>query len=157
MSSDTVYLNNGGNVDLTNQSLNAVSFSWNFGDLNTSTLTSPSHQYTQAGIYNIELNAILNPNCYQNTSSTIVVIDDITSVENELENNALQVYTNNNQLVIEGTDINLIEIKNIIGQTLVKTKYRNRINISHLNSQVLIVTTFSNNKISTKKINFIKK
>ncbi len=57
-------------VELDNNSLNAVSAHWNFGDGTTSALTSPSHRYTAPGIYDITL-IISNSNAC-NPADTIV-------------------------------------------------------------------------------------
>lgn len=42
-------------VAFTNTSVNGSNFLWNFGDMNTSLLTSPTHTYTQAGFYLVVL------------------------------------------------------------------------------------------------------
>ncbi|MCC6608010.1 MAG: FG-GAP repeat protein [Anaerolineae bacterium] len=44
-------------VTFTNSSLNAGSFLWHFGDGITSTIASPQHTYTQAGVYTVALSA----------------------------------------------------------------------------------------------------
>lgn len=44
-------------VQFNNQSSNGGTYSWNFGDGGTSTLTNPSHTYTTFGTYNVYLNA----------------------------------------------------------------------------------------------------
>ena len=77
LSADTIYLNNGGNIDFTNLSLNASSYNWDFGNFNYSSGISPSHQYTQAGIYTVTLNAYQNANCFDSQNYNIVVIDKI--------------------------------------------------------------------------------
>lgn len=46
------------NVTFTNQSVGAVSYSWNFGGLGTSTETNPAFTFTQAGVYTVTLFAI---------------------------------------------------------------------------------------------------
>ena len=45
------YTISGNNVTFTNTSLNATSYSWNFGDSNTSTALNPSHTYSVNGNY----------------------------------------------------------------------------------------------------------
>ena len=53
----TVDENNGLLVNFTNASLNADSYSWDFGDGETSTEMSPSHTYAADGTYNVSLTA----------------------------------------------------------------------------------------------------
>lgn len=45
----------GDTVHFRNNSTNATSYSWNFGDNTTSTLKTPTHVYTAAGTYNVVL------------------------------------------------------------------------------------------------------
>ncbi len=48
------------NVDFTNTTTNATSYSWNFGDGNTSSETNPSHTYVNDGMYDVVLTATNN-------------------------------------------------------------------------------------------------
>jgi len=47
----------GETVTFTNQSVNAVSYSWSFGDGETSTAENPTHEYSDAGTFTIQLTA----------------------------------------------------------------------------------------------------
>jgi len=47
-------------VNFTNLSVNATTYTWDFGDNQTSTLTSPSHQYTTGGVFTVKLTATGN-------------------------------------------------------------------------------------------------
>ena len=42
-------------ITFTNNSTNAIGYTWDFGDGNTSTETNPVHIYTQDGTYNVTL------------------------------------------------------------------------------------------------------
>jgi len=64
------YTVTGNNVAFTNTSTNASSYSWSFGDGNTSTLTSPTNNYTAAGIYTVTLVAI---NCGKSDTMRMIV------------------------------------------------------------------------------------
>lgn len=50
-------------VTFTNNSTNATSYTWDFGDGATSTLANPTHAYTIAGTYTVTLRAISTANC----------------------------------------------------------------------------------------------
>ncbi len=62
-------------VQFTNNSTNAISYVWDFGDGSPTTITaSPNHTYNTPGTYNAKLLA-LNPNgCLGNNDSTIITI-----------------------------------------------------------------------------------
>lgn len=54
--SDFTYADSGsGNISFSNQSINATSYLWHFGDGNTSTLQNPSHNYSSEGVYTVKL------------------------------------------------------------------------------------------------------
>ncbi|MDX1477532.1 MAG: PKD domain-containing protein [Saprospiraceae bacterium] len=61
-------------VSFTNFSQNATSYSWNFGDGNTSTQESPVHTYASSGTYTVELTAT-NSAGSATKSETITVMD----------------------------------------------------------------------------------
>lgn len=51
----------------------ATLYSWDFGDGNTSTLTSPNHTYASAGLYNVILFVMNNFGCSDSISHTMLV------------------------------------------------------------------------------------
>jgi hypothetical protein len=157
---DTTYLSLGGNVDFSNQSTNAINYLWDFDDLNTSTLNSPSHQYTQPGDYNVTLNAFQDINCYKNSTKVITVIDVTTDVEYFSNLDNTKTFINNNTLSVQGNSLMSVTVRNLLGQFLfISSNQQNQqeFNLSDLSSQTLIITTINNNKLSSIKINFIKK
>jgi len=64
-------------VNFTNTSTIAsgsiMNYSWNFGDGNTSMDQNPSHTYTNAGIYTVELTVTSNNNCIATYAQTIEI------------------------------------------------------------------------------------
>jgi gliding motility-associated-like protein len=64
-------------VNFTNQSDNAVSFSWDFGDSSTSSLENPTHLFTNLSTsvkyYNVRLTAISSNNCIHSANGYITV------------------------------------------------------------------------------------
>ena len=63
-------------VILTNNSSNATSYQWNFGDGSTSTEKNPTHRFSSKGVYKITLTA--KNSSKSNTYSTNVTIEEPT-------------------------------------------------------------------------------
>lgn len=63
----------GGDVTFTNNSTNATSYTWDFGDGATSTLDNPTHAYTVAGTYTVTLTAISTADCDAVTTRSVTV------------------------------------------------------------------------------------
>ena len=64
-------------VSFFNNSNNATTYSWDFGDGTTSTATDPTHTYPQeAGSYTVILTAISQGGCIDQAALTIVVKED---------------------------------------------------------------------------------
>ena len=66
------------NVTFTNASTNATSYSWVFGDGNTSTAVNPTDIYNTSGSYTVVLTA--NNGACSDTATAIIVINDNTSI-----------------------------------------------------------------------------
>ncbi|MCB0402773.1 MAG: PKD domain-containing protein [Flavobacteriales bacterium] len=73
-SKDTACVNE--NIIFSNNSIGAVTYSWDFGDGNTSTAITPTHAYGAAGTYTVQLIATSNFGC-PDTTSILIVIDSI--------------------------------------------------------------------------------
>jgi PKD repeat protein len=159
-STDTTYLSNGGNVGFNNLSTNAISFLWDFDDLTTSTLVSPTHTFTQIGNYNVTLNAYQHSNCFETISKNIVVLNLTTSISNTNLNEEVKIWINNNILSVKKDKIKAIYIRDVLGKLLFSSKkstIKQQFNLSHLSSQTLIVIIQSEKSFNSFKINFIKK
>ncbi|TND09398.1 MAG: PDK repeat-containing protein [Bacteroidetes bacterium] len=74
MSADTVCALD--NIIFTNTSTGINVYSWNFGDLGTSTTTNPVHAYGSAGNYTVQLIATTAYGC-ADTATGLVVVDSI--------------------------------------------------------------------------------
>jgi gliding motility-associated-like protein len=67
-----------GAIPFTNQSTNATSYKWTFGDgSNNSTLVNPSHSYGSVGFYTVTLVADNVNKCSDTTDQVITIIRDI--------------------------------------------------------------------------------
>lgn len=68
-------------VNFSNESVNAYTYEWDFGDQNTSTEESPSHSYSSVGTFTVTLNAY-NDLCQLVDSKTKEVEIITTSIQN---------------------------------------------------------------------------
>lgn len=71
-------------IRFTNQSENASSYTWSFGDGTTSTEENPSKSYSSPGIYTVKLTAV-GAGGTGNYSADITVIDPNAAVESDAE------------------------------------------------------------------------
>lgn len=112
-------------ISFENNSKGAIkSYEWNFGDGNTSSVTSPKHTFMTPGIHEITLTAQNgNDDCDVKTSRSIEVVDKYLSVEDELFNpQGFRAFVHADELVIgfneplrEKTELKLIDLQ---GKTL---------------------------------------
>jgi len=63
----------GGLMSFTNTTTNGASFAWDFGNANSSTLTSPTNIYRTAGNYNVKLVSVSSNGCKDSTFRSITV------------------------------------------------------------------------------------
>jgi PKD repeat protein len=70
---------NGNSVDFSNTSLNAIAYSWDFGDGQTSTQTDPTHIFSTPDTYTVTLIAIGSGSCPNDTITQQV---DVTNAPN---------------------------------------------------------------------------
>lgn len=63
--------------NIINQSQNAVSYYWEFGDGNTSTIENPTHTYENSGNYDIVLIVFDANNCSDTARKSVMVIDGL--------------------------------------------------------------------------------
>lgn len=102
---DTTYLSNSGAVSFTNNSINALSNTWDFGDMSgTSTLTDPSYNYATVGVYTVSLITESSTGCLDTTRKNIVVVDNTSGIKNIQNTMGLLLKTlENNIFILNGT------------------------------------------------------
>lgn len=85
-------------VDFSNNTTNATTYLWDFGDGNTSVEESPSHTYAAAGAYIVSLSAS-TLDCVDDFSQEVTV--PLTGIVNTNADNLIEIYPNPNNGVFE--------------------------------------------------------
>jgi PKD repeat protein len=145
-------------VTFTNNSLNATSSSWDFGDGETSEVTDPVHIYGEIGNYEVKLIAKND-----HGSDTIKSLINVTSVPELPNENAVYVYpnpaTDKIYLTIDKRHITLVQwqLLNIHGQ-LIKSDEQfpsnniSELDVSKLSKGIYLLRIISQGYISTQKL-----
>jgi Zn-dependent metalloprotease len=68
-------------VKFTNNSTNATTYKWDFGDGGTSTDKDPSHDFTKVGTYTVTLTSTGN-SCSNKATPVVIKIDNCTGIDN---------------------------------------------------------------------------
>ncbi|MEY2830577.1 MAG: hypothetical protein RIQ33_2435 [Bacteroidota bacterium] len=128
------YNNIGPNYSFINKSSGAATYTWSFGDGQTSTTQHPIHSYTANGTFQVTLVAVKG-NCSDDTTMALTAI--VNGINDVTENNLFQTYfdkTNNNLQIKWLTNISAtkhIEVLNMNGQLVYKADSKaEQINIS---------------------------
>jgi len=147
----------GGTVNFNNTSTNGNTYSWDFGDGNTSTLQNPNNTYTSDGNYTVELITFSTDSCFSDTITQNIVITS-TGVKKTYTQNYFIIYPNptNNFIEIKtGLEYISATIIDVTGKTIKTINPQSKIDISNLSNGVYFIKVFSNETIITRK--FIKK
>jgi hypothetical protein len=162
LSSDTFY---SASITFPNNSVNANSYVWNFGDGATSSLSSPSYHYLDTGVYVVSLLAI-GVGCSDNFSKTIYIKENLISGVGEFESKKIAVYPNPNQGVInvllkDPKQISSLKIYNNMGEKiaeLVLLKTLNTIDLTTVANGVYHIKLYdlSNKEILKDRFTIIK-
>ncbi len=132
-----------GTINFNSTSTNGLTYSWQFGDGNTSTLQNPSNTYAANGNYTVQLIAYSKDSCFTDTitQNVSIIAAGLTDLENDSE---IRIYPN------PATDF--IEIKS-------KSNYSSII-IIDVNGKLVKEINNSNSKIDvsnlTKGVYFLK-
>ncbi len=159
--SDTVYLNNGGNITFNNQSTKATTYLWDFNDGSNTTLSSPTHTYTQAGTYLVNLTASINNNCSENYNRLITVTGTTTSI-NEINSNKVKSWIDNNaiNLYLGDSEYQFIFISNALGENIYASKINSnqiKFDLNNYSSGIYFVNVSDRNGImKTFKLPYTK-
>ncbi len=142
------------------------SYSWDFGDGNTSTNEAPQHVYTNTGTYTVSLT--VSDGCSDSTETLDIYVDRFTSVRKVDANDIkLNIYPNptNSNLNIEilSSDVSIEKIKvfNVLGQQVdivapLHKVAKQEINVNHLTSGNYIIKIETDKGTITRKFEVIK-
>lgn len=164
LSSDTVYIVQGGQLTVNSTSSNATSYSWDFGDNGTGSGASASHNYTTSGTYTVTLTAS-NPGCAADTAAMIVYVSsEGVGIHENLLDAALEVYPNpaNDKLTIDvkGNYVNEVNIYSSIGQQVMNVTADHKgkiiVDLTKISKGVYYVKVRSGRDIAVKKFTVIK-
>ncbi|MGB0862478.1 MAG: PKD domain-containing protein, partial [Saprospiraceae bacterium] len=107
------YTNTGLSYNFNNSSVDALTYSWDFGDGSTSNQTNPIHIFTTAGTYNVCLYASnacgTDTTCQTVTIVPIVACADLPVISNVASSSPTNCNTNNGAITITATSANPME------------------------------------------------
>ena len=155
------YVPDGNLVTFTNLSIDADSYSWNFGDAGTSTLENPSHVYASSGTYNVCLTAF---NVYDEHTACKLINIKVGVVDLALSQ-AISVYpspaSTTVNIQVDGNFGTLYaELYNALGEKVINTSSFNgnvQFDVTSLASGNYIVkVTSENGRYATRQITVSK-
>jgi PKD repeat protein len=154
-SEDTVLFSNA-TVQFTSSSTGAESYSWDFGDGESSIEPNPVHTFLEIGTYEVSLIAY-NASCADTSSLSILVDGTVGDYYKDLSQ--VNVYPNpaTDYFIIKGVDKGIIKIYNSFGQLTMQQNFYegNNVLINHLSKGVYNVE-ISNEKLKVNKLLIIK-
>ncbi|MBI3511658.1 MAG: T9SS type A sorting domain-containing protein [Bacteroidetes bacterium] len=152
----------GATANFTNQSTNAVSYSWNFGDASgTNTSANPSHTYNVNGTYTVTL-TVTGP-CGTDTYTQVVTITQVGLQDVDLAN-SLSIYPNPNdgQFTVsfefsKAKNVT-IEVVDVAGRNIFTdeesniTSFKKEIGLTAADNGMYLVRILTNDGVVTEKV-----
>ena len=118
VNSDFSFVANGLQVQFSEQSVNANSVSWDFGDGTTSLLPQPIHTYLQAGTYSVNLIAV--DNCSSDTAQQFISVVASSVLENNPYENCIKI-NGQSEIEISCGQWETMSIYDVSGRKMVAT------------------------------------
>lgn len=146
-------------VSFINNSSNATSYLWNFGDGNTSTAQSPTHTYSTEGTFVVTLTATNTNGCDTTFSQQITVLNT-TGISDLVAENGISMYQTSGQLIVNVSDAPFdgeIQCLDLTGKEVWKTRIKidnqTSISLKPLSSGIYLIRLTSNSEeIISRKI-----
>jgi len=145
-------------VTFFDQSTNATSWAWDFGDGGTSTDKNPSYVYKNPGTYTVSLVASNGGVSDTETVTNLITVTGTNSIEDISFVNKISVYPNPSNglfnLTLEGISESTIEIYNIQGKKILSKIQENEEVLSfELQTEgIYFVKIINNHFVETKKV-----
>jgi len=161
----TTSLSNAGQINFTDQSINAQNYFWDFGDgLGTSTAFNPSYNYSAAGNYPVQLITQSIDQCLDTALAYITVMDDLMGIKNSsINNNILLLFDKTNnaytvKLSFSSAENVQLDIRTLNGQLLRSENYYSvcsdklPVDLSLLPEGIYLLTISHGNNTKTFKL-----
>jgi len=150
------YATNFLDVNFTNNSTNAVSYSWDFGDGNTSTDIDPSHTYANDGTYTVTL--IATNGCGDDTITINISVIGV-SIADIPKLSDVEIYPNPTSGLItidlHNNKVDKLEIFDVVGKlqySKVKVNNITKLNLDKLNKGIYFIKLINKDNSSVYKI-----
>ncbi len=147
---DFTYVQDTSHVDFTNNSSNATSYYWDFGDLQTSTDPNPSHDYFNlSNSYTVMLVAMND--C--NSDTTYQTITVVGNAEQDIENR-ISIYPNpaSTSFLLEAPFNGKLILTDLTGKSILTTEFeQHKVVDTKGISKGIYVVTLVNDKFSFKR------
>jgi hypothetical protein len=139
------------NIQFLNNSVNATTYAWDFGDGNSSTVANPSHTYGTGGNYTVTLTAS-NGNC--NATFSFDVLNVSTE---ELMNATTSVYPNPTQGIVninvqEASQIQIMDLTGKVLMNEMRNAGNHQVNMDTFSNGLYIMSITSQNAQQLIKI-----
>jgi len=148
-------------VTFASTSSGAVVYNWNFGDGNTATGQSVTHNYLLEGVYTVQLTVTNTAGCVSTATRTVTVTSrDATGIQNVSNNGKINIWSNENRVYVDfSQEANVdaqVDIYNVLGQVLSSEKFgKSSIyskEIDNLEAAYMIIRVKNNTEVTTKKV-----
>lgn len=162
--SDTIYLSEGGIISFTNNSINATTYNWSFGDgTPDSPNFEPVHTYNNTGVFTVTLNAI-NGVCssIETRDITVEYSPVITDIKQNLLADKIEISKQGKTIFISVTFQEAqkmsITVHNLLGQQIHSSNYSNvgqkniALNLEQYAGNYYIVGIQTENEFLSKKL-----
>ena len=110
-------------VDFSDTSIGALSWLWDFGDGNTSTLQNPTHVYATSGTYDVKLYIENDIKSWNETTKSLTYASLAIADEYSLNFSLYPNPTNGVLNITSKTPIDRIEIYSVLGKQSIKYHY----------------------------------